>query len=126
MALQTGAAFSSYFGILAIISIATPWFLLLLPPVSLVYFLLQRYYIPAARELQRLESVTRSPIYSGFSEAVNGIATIRAFGRAAHFVKLEDDLISKNGMLFLTQRAGAFKCTEESCNLYTRTRWYEL
>jgi ATP-binding cassette, subfamily C (CFTR/MRP), member 1 len=96
----------SYFGILAVISLATPWFLLMLPPVTVVYYFLQRYYIPAARELQRLESVTRSPIYSGFSEAINGITTIRAYERQSHFVALEDAAISENGHLFLTQRAG--------------------
>lgn len=88
------------------ISIATPWFLIFLPPVTVMYFFLQRYYIPAARELQRLESVTRSPIYAGFAEAVNGIATIRAYGNADHFIKLEDGLISRNGLMLITQRAG--------------------
>jgi ATP-binding cassette, subfamily C (CFTR/MRP), member 1 len=104
---QIGVCASQYIGILIVISLATPWFLLMLPPVTLVYFILQRYYIPGARELQRLETVTRSPIYSGFSEAVNGLATIRAFRRQAHFTGLEDRLISENGLVYLTQRAGA-------------------
>lgn len=113
--MQVGACTFSYFGILGVISWSTPWFILMLPPVTVVYYFLQRYYIPAARELQRLESVTRSPIYSGFSEAVNGIATIRAFNKASHFVRLEDHLISNNGLLFLTQRAGA--CRYYACLL---------
>ena len=113
--MQVGACTFSYFGILGVISWSTPWFILMLPPVTVVYYFLQRYYIPAARELQRLEPVTRSPIYSGFSEAVNGIATIRAFNKASHFVRLEDHLISNNGLLFLTQRAGA--CRYYACLL---------
>jgi ATP-binding cassette, subfamily C (CFTR/MRP), member 1 len=104
--MQVAACTFSYFGILAVVSIATPWFVLMLPPVTVIYYFLQRYYIPAARELQRLEAVTRSPIYSGFNEAVDGIATIRAFRKAEHFVELEDRLMSSNGRLFLSQRAG--------------------
>lgn len=85
--------------------------------MTVVYVLLQRYYIPAARELQRLEAVSRSPIYAGFSEAVAGLPTIRAFGREAHFVALEDRLIATNGLLFLTQRAGRVpsSCMRTSC-----------
>ena len=105
--MQGGACLFSYFTILAVVTAATPWFVLMLPPVTAAYWVLQRYYIPAARELQRLDSVARSPIYSGFSEAVAGIPTIRAFDRGAHFVELEDRRIAANGLLFLTQRAGA-------------------
>ena len=107
--MQGGACVFSYLGILAVVTYATPWFVLMLPPVTVAYYALQRYYIPAARELQRLEAVARSPIYTGFSEAMAGIATIRAFGRTAHFVAQEDDRIATNGLLFLTHRAGAFE-----------------
>lgn len=104
---QMSVCIASYFAILVVISLATPWFLVMLPPITVIYFLLQRFYIPGARELQRLEAVTRSPIYSGFSEAVNGLTTIRAYQREEHFTALEDRLIHGNGLVYLTQRAGA-------------------
>ena len=34
----------------------------------------------AFRELQRLDKVTLSPIFSHFSETLNGLQTIRAYG----------------------------------------------
>ena len=57
----------------------TPWQLmanLLISP---------RYYIPTARELQRIESITRSPIYAKFGEALLGVSTIRAYRKQDHF-----------------------------------------
>jgi ATP-binding cassette subfamily C (CFTR/MRP) protein 1 len=72
-----------------------------------VVCVLQRYYIPTARELQRLESVTRSPIYSKFSEALAGVATIRAYRREAHFTTASDALMELNAAAFVSQRAAA-------------------
>ena len=39
--------------------------------------LLQFYYRSTSRELRRLDSVARSPIYSSFTEALDGSATIK-------------------------------------------------
>jgi ATP-binding cassette, subfamily C (CFTR/MRP), member 1 len=105
--IQLGACVSNYLGIIVFICFAVPWFTVAIPPLSLAYVLLQRYYIPGARELQRLEAVVRSPIYTGFSEAVNGIVTIRAYAREAHFTRIEDNLIWSNGIVYLMQRAAA-------------------
>lgn len=68
---------------------------------------LQRYYIPGARELQRIESVTRSPIYSKFSEALAGVATIRAYRREEYFTAASDALMELNAYAFVTQRAAS-------------------
>ncbi len=38
-----------------------------------------RMYLNASRELKRMESVSRSPVYNQFSETLNGAATIRAY-----------------------------------------------
>jgi ATP-binding cassette subfamily C (CFTR/MRP) protein 1 len=71
-----------------VISIATKWFAIAIPFLVIVYTIIQRLYIPTARELQRIESITRSPIYSKFGEALNGVATIRAYRKEGHFTKV--------------------------------------
>jgi len=39
----------------------------------------QSFYRNSSRELKRIESVSKSPIFSHFSETLNGLSTIRAF-----------------------------------------------
>ncbi|XP_074600432.1 multidrug resistance-associated protein 1-like [Brevipalpus obovatus] len=62
-----------------IISIQTPLFIFVLLPVGFIYIFIQRIYVATSRQLKRLESITRSPIYSHFGETLNGVNTIRAF-----------------------------------------------
>lgn len=48
-------------------------------------FSFQVYYRATSRELRRLDSVSRSPIYTSFTEALDGASTIRAFARQVMF-----------------------------------------
>ncbi|KAI9365535.1 P-loop containing nucleoside triphosphate hydrolase protein [Zopfochytrium polystomum] len=57
----------------------TPLFLGFMVPMMYLYYLVGTRYLPTSRELKRLESVTRSPIYSMLSETLTGCSTIRAF-----------------------------------------------
>lgn len=41
--------------------------------------ILQFYYRSTSRELRRLDSVSRSPIYASFTETLDGLSTIRSF-----------------------------------------------
>ncbi|KAI1286880.1 ATP-binding cassette sub-family C member 3 [Halotydeus destructor] len=63
----------------SIISLQTPFFLLPLVPLGLMYYIVQRYYIVTSRQLRRLESNSRSPVFSHFAETVSGNTSIRAF-----------------------------------------------
>jgi ATP-binding cassette subfamily C (CFTR/MRP) protein 1 len=70
---------------LAVISTSTPVFIALIVPLSGVYYWVQRYYLRTSRELKRLDSVSRSPIYAHFQESLGGITTIRAYRQQLRF-----------------------------------------
>ena len=87
-------------GALLVIAITTPLFLLLLPPLTLAYLYMQRQYRATSRELRRLDSVTRSPIYSTFSETLSGVYTVRAFGATERFLSSFAVLLDTNQRVF--------------------------
>ncbi|XP_018785664.1 PREDICTED: probable multidrug resistance-associated protein lethal(2)03659 [Bactrocera latifrons] len=65
-------------GVLIIVAIANYW--LLVPAAFIVAFLfLFRYiYVNTSRSVKRIESITRSPIYSLTNQTFQGLSTIRA------------------------------------------------
>jgi len=62
-----------------------PWFTIALVVIVVAFYFFQGYYSPAAIQVQRIESNTRSPLFQHFSESIKGIATIRAFNRVPQF-----------------------------------------
>ncbi|RYO99624.1 hypothetical protein DL764_006765 [Monosporascus ibericus] len=76
--------------ILMVISVSTPAFVALIVPLSAVYYWVQRYYLRTSRELKRLDSVSRSPIYAHFQESLGGTSTIRAYRQQERF-ELENE-----------------------------------
>uniref|UniRef100_A0A8C4WSK5 ATP binding cassette subfamily C member 10 n=1 Tax=Gopherus evgoodei TaxID=1825980 RepID=A0A8C4WSK5_9SAUR len=65
-------------GMLVMITYGLPWIGLILLPLAVIYFSIQRYYRRTSRELKRLYSLTLSPIYTHFSETLTGLSIIRA------------------------------------------------
>ncbi|OBT92685.1 hypothetical protein VE01_09685 [Pseudogymnoascus verrucosus] len=70
---------------LVVISAATPAFIAVIIPLGAVYMWVQRYYLRTSRELKRLDSTSKSPIYAHFQESLGGISTIRAYGQQERF-----------------------------------------
>ena len=95
------------------ICIVTPMFILALIPIILAYLSAQRYYIKTSRELSRLDSISRSPIYALFSETLDGLTTIRAFGS-------EKRLINKSFHLLDKQQQAYFLVFSANCWLGIR------
>ncbi|KAK3107159.1 hypothetical protein FSP39_008334 [Pinctada imbricata] len=79
-----------------VISYSTPIFLSVIVPIAIFYYLVQRYYVPTSRQLQRLESTTRSPIYNHFSETLMGASSIRAYNQQDRFIRESLDRVDKN------------------------------
>ena len=72
---------------MVVISTSTPAFLLLILPLGAVYVVYQKYYLRTSRELKRLDSVSKSPIFAHFQESLGGISTIRAYRQQARFIQ---------------------------------------
>ncbi|XP_010488818.1 PREDICTED: ABC transporter C family member 13-like [Camelina sativa] len=79
------ANFVGLLGIILVLSYVQVLFLLLLLPFWYIYSKLQFFYRSTSRELRRLDSVSRSPIYASFTETLDGSSTIRAFKSEDHF-----------------------------------------
>jgi len=63
-----------------------PLFLLPATIIGYVYRLLAVGYLNTGRDLRRMESNSRSPIFSGFGELLEGIVTVRAFSAEKRFL----------------------------------------
>ncbi|XP_032595389.1 multidrug resistance-associated protein 1 isoform X15 [Drosophila grimshawi] len=81
---------------IVVISISTPIFLAVIVPIAFIYYFAQRFYVATSRQLMRLESVSRSPIYSHFGETVTGVSTIRAYTVQDRFIDESDGKVDKN------------------------------
>jgi ATP-binding cassette, subfamily C (CFTR/MRP), member 1 len=72
-------------GTIVLILVASPFFLLAVVPLGVLYVYVSKYYLRSSRELKRIDSITNSPIYSHFSETLNGVTTIRAYRAEERF-----------------------------------------
>lgn len=79
-----------------VISFTTWQFVFLIGPLMIVYSYYQQYYMRSSRELRRLDSTTRSPIYSHFQESLGGLSTIRAYNHATRFIHLNQCKVDNN------------------------------
>ncbi|RIB29312.1 P-loop containing nucleoside triphosphate hydrolase protein [Gigaspora rosea] len=79
-------------GTFAVITVITKEFLIAAIFFGIIYTIVGALYAKASRELKRMDSVSRSPLYSNFTETLIGIITIRAFGASKRFMQ---DMLSK-------------------------------
>ena len=67
-------------------TVTNPWLLFVVVPMTGIVVCIAKYYLKTSRELKRLESICRSPVFSHISETLNGLDTIRTRGRQSDFV----------------------------------------
>ncbi|KAJ4703013.1 ABC transporter C family member 2-like [Melia azedarach] len=66
----------STFVLIGVVSTMSLWAIM---PLLVLFYAAYLYYQSTAREVKRLDSITRSPVYAQFGEALNGLTTIRAY-----------------------------------------------
>ena len=67
-------------------AVANFWVLFIILPLLLIGVFIVKYYLQTSRELKRLESICRSPVFSHISDTLNGLDTIRTRGMQTEFL----------------------------------------
>jgi ABC-type multidrug transport system fused ATPase/permease subunit len=70
-----------------LITVITPGFLIAAFFIGILFYLVSAFYLRASRDLKRLESVHRSPLFQQFGETLTGMTTIRAYGEERRFIR---------------------------------------
>lgn len=78
------------------ITIVTPSFAVVMLPIMYIYTKITNYYRNVARELKRLDSLSRSPIFAHFSESLGGLSVIRTFSRQLMFQRSNEARLDDN------------------------------
>ncbi|KAJ3145661.1 hypothetical protein HK101_002412 [Irineochytrium annulatum] len=86
--------------IVVVICLITPVFFLFFVPIATIYWWIGGRYLSSMRELKRLDSTTRSPIFSMFSETLQGCDTIRAYGEERRFILENQSRVDANHRTF--------------------------
>ncbi|XP_040061540.1 ATP-binding cassette sub-family C member 4 [Ixodes scapularis] len=82
--------FLNLLGVLVVVAVISPWIIVPTLVLFVVFFFLRRFYMRTARDVKRLEGVTRSPVFSHLSTSLYGLTTIRAFGAQSTFERMFD------------------------------------
>eukprot|EP00889_Picochlorum_renovo_P000353 jgi/Picre1/27383/NNA_000350.t1 len=87
---------------LIFLAVIQPILLAGIVPLMGIYYVLQKYYRRSYIEMQRLDAVSRSPIYAHFSESLAGVETIRAYRLETTFALSSDTKVDANHRAYFT------------------------
>ena len=85
-----------FLSLIVFLAIILPWYLIVVIPSIIIMVKLRNVYLLSSRELKRIESITRSPIYNIFNECVFGLETIRSYKLQQYFINKLEDQINTN------------------------------
>ncbi|CAH2034504.1 unnamed protein product [Thlaspi arvense] len=83
----------STFALIGTVSTISLWAIM---PLLILFYAAYLYYQNTSREVRRLHSVTRSPIYAQFGEALNGLSSIRAYKAYERMAKINGKSVDNN------------------------------
>ncbi|KAL2071871.1 hypothetical protein VTL71DRAFT_13106 [Oculimacula yallundae] len=91
--------FSAFLQCLAqfgLIATGSNYMALACPALVLCVYFLQSYYLRTSRQMRFLDLECKSPLYTHFTETIEGLSTVRAFGWEEHFTRENVELLDKS------------------------------
>ncbi|KAK7154854.1 hypothetical protein R3I93_009716 [Phoxinus phoxinus] len=113
--------FLQIIGVVAVASSIIPWILIPVLPLLIFFLFLRRYFLRTSRDVKRIESITRSPVFSHLSSSLQGLWTIRAFKAEERFQQSFDahqDLHTEAWFLFLATSRWFAVRLDGMCSLF--------
>ncbi|XP_057833271.2 ABC transporter C family member 2 isoform X2 [Cryptomeria japonica] len=83
----------SAFVLIGIVSTISLWAIM---PLLIIFYAAYLYYQSTSREIKRLDSISRSPVYAQFGEALNGLVAIRAYKAYDRMAKINGKAMDNN------------------------------
>lgn len=84
-----------------IVSLSMPILLVPMLPIIIFTGFVARKFLRVAREIKRLESVSKSPVFVLFSETIHGLAVIRTYQQEARFMNICFDRVDNMCRCFI-------------------------
>ncbi|XP_057763903.1 ABC transporter C family member 2-like [Salvia miltiorrhiza] len=103
MFLSSVAQLISTFVLIGIVSTMSLWAIM---PLLVLFYGAYLYYQSTAREVKRLDSISRSPVYAQFGEALNGVPTIRAYKAYDRMATINGNSMDNNIRFTLVNMSG--------------------
>ncbi|KAG0024690.1 hypothetical protein BGZ81_007625 [Podila clonocystis] len=94
-------------GSVVTVCIVNPWIIIAVPFILLSFGALRNLYMASSRQVKRIESLERSPIYSHLSETLAGLISVRAFRKREEFMEEHLKTQEDHGRAFFTYLAMA-------------------
>src|SRR5690606_4787646 len=94
-------------GSIVTVCVINPWVIIPIPVILGAFIGLRYLYIKSSRQVKRIDSQSRSPIYSHLSETLDGLSSVRAFGVTSQFMDEHIKTQEDNGRAFFTYLAMA-------------------
>ncbi|KAF5378754.1 hypothetical protein D9615_006977 [Tricholomella constricta] len=73
--------------VVTVSAVGGPPFIFAMFILGIIYYNAAKIYGQTSRDLRRLDSVTRSPLYSIYGETISGVTILRAFGASSKFLR---------------------------------------
>ena len=97
---EASLSFVTLLSTLLLILLVLPFSILFVIPATGFYFWVQKQFRQVARQVKRLDSVTRSPVFSLISEALDGASVIRAYNKQKVFFEKHHQVLQVNQRAF--------------------------
>ncbi|XP_047534615.1 uncharacterized protein LOC125069235 [Vanessa atalanta] len=93
--------------VLVLNALALPWTLIPTAVLLFIFVILLKWYLNAAQAVKRLESTTKSPVFSMINSTISGLSTVRSSNSQYRLLKMFDDAQDLNSSALYTLLGGS-------------------